>query len=201
MASPQTSLVQGYGQAVIAASREDQERVGLIARLMIHYWQPDMTARERTSQALDWRGDLAPYPVAVVAKACERYRRDPANVTRPLPAQIVGLCEELTRDARIRALPAPSRRAQNHRYELSEQDIAERREWAAANGYASWDAVLDAVFAGRASVVPFLAWSAAKRNPQRPVTVSGFKMLGAFVTEAAPPPPRGAQAIPPEYDV
>lgn len=184
MASAQSRLVAGYQQAVATATRDDKQRLGLVAKLMISgYYVPEMTVAEFKVQASDWRADLSPYPPETVSQACNDYRQNAVNTQRPLPAQIASLCsrimfESLERFKR-KALPAPQASPEDRRtsrFAFTPEELDERREYATLAGYADWQVFLDAVHEGRESVMPFLQWSRARRSLPEPV--QGFKTLG-----------------------
>lgn len=175
--SPQSQLVQGYAQAVATASKEDQLRVGLVARLMTHYWQPEMTPHERKCQAIDWRNDLRAYPVDVVSAACDRYRGNTQNRERPLPAQISALCSEIINDRRERVPMLPAPRPSRSGFVFTDKELRQRAQWAEMKGYPAWDAFLNAVHARQESIFPFLAWAAS----DAPEPVEGFKAIGSVL--------------------
>ena len=184
MPAPQSRLIAGYQQAVATATRDDKQRLGLIAKLMISgYYVPEMTVAEFKLQASDWRADLSPYPPEVVSQACNDYRQNAVNTQRPLPAQIASLCSQIMfrRLERLKqkSLPAPEDR-RTARFAFTPEELDERQEYAAIAGYADWQVFLDAVHEGHESVMPFLAWSRANREARGslPEPVQGFKTLG-----------------------
>lgn len=183
MPAPQSRLVDGYRQAVATATRDDKQRLGLVTKLMISgYYVPEMTVAEFKIQGSTWRADLSPYPPEVVSQACNDYRQNALNTQRPLPAQIASLCSRIMFDRlerfKRKTAPASATQESRHhsRFAFTPEELDERREYAAIAGYADWQVFLDAVHAGRESVMPFLTWSRARRATPEPV--QGFKTLG-----------------------
>ena len=71
---------------------------------------------------------------------------------------------------------------------FTEQELEERRVWAAENNYASWDAYLDDVETGKASILPFYDWAMRRRGVSPPPSVPGFKTVGAALGIPMPAP-------------
>jgi hypothetical protein len=71
---------------------------------------------------------------------------------------------------------------------FTEQELEERRIWAAENNYASWDAYLDDVETGKASILPFYDWSMRRRGVSPLPPVPGFKTIGSALGIPTPAP-------------
>jgi hypothetical protein len=65
----------------------------MIAKLLLHYWTPDMPPGHYDVLAEAWIEDLAEYPVAVVAEAALQWRR--TEKWSPRICELRGLCDEL----------------------------------------------------------------------------------------------------------
>lgn len=85
----------------------DRQVAGVIARLLLHYYSPgDLSEAARKAMAQDWVEDLAEFGAAVVADACQEWRR--SQHRRPVPSELRKLCSEMRRvNQDRRALAAP----------------------------------------------------------------------------------------------
>jgi len=75
-----------------------------------------------------------------------------------------------------------AKQRQSRPFTFTDEELAERAEWARLKGFTDWGAFLDAVERGKQSVLPFLAWSRARRG-EAP-TVDGFKTPGQAIHAA-----------------
>lgn len=81
-------------------------------------------------------------------------------------------------------------------FKFTDQEVDERAAWAKLRGFACWNDFLDAVMVGRESVMPFLAWSAAKREVVAAPAVQGFVGLAAALGASAVPAALEARTAP-----
>jgi hypothetical protein len=77
--------------------------------------------------------------------------------------------------------------AQPPPFTYTDEELADRAEWARLKGYEHWNAFLDAVHEGRETVRPFIAWRLDRHGVKPAPEVGLFKQLGVTVTAHAPP--------------
>lgn len=87
----------------------DRHVAALVARLLQHFFSPDMPDVARRTIAEDWLEDLREFGPEIVERACREWRQTQSR--RPTPADIRKLCiaEQIARGP---ALPAPPRHAE-----------------------------------------------------------------------------------------
>ena len=91
-------------------SNDGRDIAGIVARLLLHYYAPrDLSDAARKAMAEDWVEDLREYGPAIVADACQEWRR--SQTRRPVPSEIRKLCSEMrsvNQDRRALAGPGGS---------------------------------------------------------------------------------------------
>lgn len=65
-----------------------------LAKLIPHYWQPDMTDAQMRSRFLDFCSDLKGVTENGMAMACAAYRRDAKSKFFPTPGALLALCAD-----------------------------------------------------------------------------------------------------------
>lgn len=94
-----------------AVKSNNQEIAAIVARLLNHYWVPDLPSEVWQAQFEDWLYDLGEFTPALVADACTRFRRQPGN-RRPVPGDIRTFCVEMRHESREHQLAITDRRDQ-----------------------------------------------------------------------------------------
>ncbi len=72
------------------------EKMGHVSAMLAHYFTPDRTHDENLLIAAQWAEVLREYPTWVVAEACLVWIRRDRKGRRPVPGQIVALCNSVT---------------------------------------------------------------------------------------------------------
>lgn len=111
------------------SSTATREIAAIVVRLLAHYWTADDPPQTRQAQIEDWLIDLREFGPAIVAEACQIWRRTQAR--RPTPADIRRLC--------IAAAPASVPRIAGPAW--SETEFRRAADaWAREHGHADWAA-------------------------------------------------------------
>lgn len=105
-----------------------------LAKLIPHYWTPDLTEAQMRSKFQDFCCDLEGVSVAGIEQACIAYRRDPKSEFFPKPGQLLALCKDdiAERKRTVRALGEAERIVEEQPQDaaeatLDEQTIARRK--------------------------------------------------------------------------
>ncbi len=99
----------------LEAGNKDEAILALLGRLALVYWRPDFTPSQAKQLYQQYLEDLREFPMAEIAQAIQKYRRDGANTFFPAPGQLRELIatppswDTISKNEHIRALHSAAR--------------------------------------------------------------------------------------------